>query len=145
MDDSRLNATLKYVPKGYRLFAMTRNEQAASGFATLGPQVTVSYSASGSGGLAADAIEVHHTSEANQELVAAAGHSRVVKVGRLDAVYHDAVNTAVGVDSAGHTIVEPDHGRHSLTVASARGTYAVRAPSSVPYEELVRMISSLLL
>jgi hypothetical protein len=143
MVDSRLNAILKHVPKGYRLVAVTRDERAASGFATLGPQVTTSYSAGGAGNGAADTIEVHHASEANQELVAAAGRPRAVKVGRFNAVYHDAVNTAVGVDSAGNTIVEWDHGRHSLTVSSTRGTYAVRAPSSVTYEELVLMINSL--
>jgi hypothetical protein len=145
MDHSHLNATLRHVPKGYRLVATSRNGQAVSGFATLGPQVTASYSAGGPGDGAADTIEVHHAAEANLELVAAAGHVRAVKVGTFDAVYHDAVNTAVGVDSAGNTIVEWDHGRHSLTVSSTHGTYAVRAPSSVPYDELVRMIRSMLL
>lgn len=141
MVDTRLSAAPKYVPEGYAL-AATKRDAEASGFATLSPQITYVYATNGSGKEAAGAIEVHHTVETGQELASAVGDARTVRIGAFDAVYQNAMNVAVGVDSAGKAIVEQDHGWHSITLTSTTGTYAVRGPSSVPYEDLARVINS---
>ena len=143
MTDASPDVAPRYLPAGYHDGGF--GPAAAGGFTGLADQVTLIYPASEGATEPHRSLQVHFTPRPGQQLVATdQAQAKVVDLDGHCGYYHDGMAVQVGRKPDGSALVQWQHVVHSITVSTSRGTFAVRAPASLPYPELHTVTRSLL-
>jgi hypothetical protein len=144
MADLSVDMAPRYLPDGYRLVEKSIDAAESGGFPGVTEQVTLVYTTSDGGREPHRSLQVYFTPVRGQELVATdQRRGQAVDIGGHPGRYHDGFATLAGRKTDGSALVRWTNIAHSVTVPTARGTFAVRAPHALPYGELLAVARSL--